>query len=135
MIRAVADTNVYISALMFGGLPEFFLDLAFARAFMLFVSEAILGELEEKLRGKFAVAPEDAHAIRTKLENTAHVIEPDCVLNLVEDDPDYNRVLECAVAARAEFLVTGDRHLLRLGSHAGISILTVRRFIDVAFVE
>lgn len=55
MMRVVADTNVLISALMFGGLPGTFLDLALAKAFTLVSSEALLDELYEKLRGKFAV--------------------------------------------------------------------------------
>jgi predicted nucleic acid-binding protein len=48
----------------------------------------------------------------------------------VSDDPDDNRVLECAVAGRADYIVSGDRHLLNLKQHAGIAILTAREFLD-----
>ena len=132
MIRVVADTNIYISALMFGGLPGVFLDLAFQQAFTLVASNVLLDELDEKLRGKFGVEPKDARAIRARLERIAHLVEPDFVLKVVADDPDDNRVLECAVAGKANFVVSGDRHLLQLGSHADIVILTVRQFMDAS---
>jgi len=131
-MRVVADTNIFISALMFGGLPGVFLDLALGRGFTLVISRAILDELDEKLRGKFAVSERDAHAIRRKLEGNANVVDPDFELNAVAGDPDDNRILECAVAGKADFIVSGDRHLLRLGSYAGIAIVTVRQFLKTA---
>ena len=131
-MRVVADTNVFISAVMFGGLPGRFLDLAFQRKFTLVTSTPLLDELDEKLRGKFRVSSRDAQAIRTKLEDNADVVEPDFELNAVPDDPDDNRVLECAVAGKAEFIVSGDRHLLRQGSYEGIAIVTVRQFLETA---
>ena len=135
MIRVVADTNIYISALMFGGLPGVFLDLAFQQEFTLVASSVLLGELDEKLRGKFGVDPKDARAIRARLESVSHLVEPDFVLKVVADDPDDNRVLECAVAGKANFVVSGDRHLLQLGFHAGIPILTVRQFMNASIAK
>jgi putative PIN family toxin of toxin-antitoxin system len=67
-MRVVADTNILISALLFGGLPGKFLDLALRRRFTLVTSKALLDELDEKLRGKFAVSESDALTIRAKLE-------------------------------------------------------------------
>jgi len=64
MIRVVADTNVYISAFMFGGLPGFFVDLALLRTFLLIASAPLLEELDEKLRVKFKVSAEDTAIIR-----------------------------------------------------------------------
>ena len=135
MIQVVADTNVFISALMFGGLPGRFLDLALGRRFTLATSKALLDELNEKLRGKFAVSEGDALAIRAKLEGNASVVDPDFELNAVPDDPDDNRVLECAVAGKADFIVSGDRHLLRLGNYEEIAIVTVRQFLETAGLE
>ena len=129
-MRVVADTNVFISALMFGGLPGRFLDLALSRRFILVTSKALLDELDEKLRGKFAVSESDALTIRAKLEGNANLVEPDFELNAVPDDPDDNRVLECAIAGKAEWIVSGDRHLLGIVSYAGIAIVTVRQFVE-----
>jgi putative PIN family toxin of toxin-antitoxin system len=133
-MRVVADTNVLISALMFGGLPGRFLDLALGRRFTLLASKALLDELDEKLRGKFAVSESDALVIRAKLEGSAELADPDFQLNAVPDDPDDNRVLECAVAGKADFIVSGDRHLLRIGDYEGIAIVTVRQFLESAGV-
>jgi putative PIN family toxin of toxin-antitoxin system len=131
-MRVVADTNVFISALMFGGLPGRFLDLTLRRRFTLVTSKALLDELDEKLRGKFSVSESDALAIRAKLEGNASVVDPDFELNAVPDDPDDNCVLECAVVGKADFIVSGDRHLLRLGCYEGIAIVTVRQFLETA---
>ena len=51
-------------------------------------------------------------------------------LAVVKDDPDDDRVLECAIAGHADSIVSGDRHLLKLGAYEGIPIATVRQFMD-----
>lgn len=130
MMRVVVDTNIFISALMFGGIPGTFLDLAFVKSFQLVTSPVLLDELDEKLRGKFEVSPKDANLIRLRLEAAALIVEPDFSLKVIEDDPDDDRVLECAVAAKADYIVSGDRHLLKLSSYRDIPIMTVRRFMD-----
>jgi putative PIN family toxin of toxin-antitoxin system len=68
---------------------------------------ALLDELDEKLRLKFEVSAEDTTIIRAKLESVAEIVRPDTVLHVIEDDPDDNRVLECAVKGRADYIVTG----------------------------
>jgi len=135
MIRVVFDTNVYISALMFGGLPGSLLDLAFLQSFILVISPALMDELDEKLRLKFEVSAEDAAIVRAKLESNAEIVMPDVVLDVIEDDPDDNRVLECAVKGSANYIVTGDRHLLKLGTYEAIPIVTVRQFLGAAETE
>jgi putative PIN family toxin of toxin-antitoxin system len=97
MTRVVLDTNVYISAFMFDGLPGSLLDLAFLRAFTLIISPALLHEFDEKLRAKFGMSPEDADFLRARLQNVAQVVEPRETLSVIAEDPDDNRVLECAV--------------------------------------
>ena len=89
--RVVLDTNVYISALLFGGLPGS-------------ISLSLLDELEEKLLLKFNLAAVDCAAIRAKLLRTVELVTPDFLLEVIEDDPDDNRVLECAVAGRGQKL-------------------------------
>jgi len=131
MSRVVLDTNVYISAVMFGGLPGSLLDLAFLRAFTLITSPALLDELDEKLRAKFEMTVEDVAFLRGKLENIALVVEPVEDLRVIAEDPDDNRVLECAVTGEADVIVSGDRHLLKLASYQGISIVTVRQFLEL----
>jgi putative PIN family toxin of toxin-antitoxin system len=135
MTRVVLDTNVFISALMFGGLPGSLLDLALLQSFLLVISPALLDELDEKLRLKFDVSAEDTAIIRAKLESIAEIVRPDITVHVIEDDPDDDRVLECAVKGSADYIVTGDRHLLKLGSYKAIAIVTVRQFLDAADAE
>jgi len=130
MIRIVIDTNVYISALMFGGLPGSLLDLVFLRCFVTLVSPDLLRELDEKLKLKFKVSPEDAATILEKITGAAEVVQPKETLHVVKEDPDDNRVLECAVTGQADFVVTGDRHLLGLTEYRSIKVLRVRQFLD-----
>ncbi len=129
-MRVVADTNVLISALMFGGLPGAFLNFVLVGKLTLVISTPLLDELDEKLRVKFAVPESKALTVQLLLRSTARVVSPNFLLNAVPDDPDDNRILECAVAGDAKFVVSGDRHLLKLRSHAGIRILTVRQFLE-----
>jgi putative PIN family toxin of toxin-antitoxin system len=135
MTRVVADTNIYISALMFGGLPGSFLDLAFLRSFQLVTSPILLDELDEKLRLKFGLSQDDAARVRAKLESVALVVQPKTTLQVITEDPDDDRVLECAVTGEADYIVSGDRHLLKLGSYQGISIVTAREFMEAAESE
>src|SRR5713101_5708355 len=105
---------------MFAGLPGSLLDLGLVQAFTLVISPPLLDELEDKLRAKFGLTPIDAATVRAKLERVADVVVPDFILDLVKDDPDDNRVLECAVAGKADYIVSGDRHLLNPKAHASI---------------
>lgn len=131
MTRVVADTNIYISALMFGGVPGSVIDLGILQKVTLVISPALLDELDEKLRLKFEVSVTDAMAIRLKIESVADVVEPDILVKVVTEDPDDNRVLECAVFGRADYIVSGDRHLLKLKAHEGTPIVTAREFLDM----
>jgi uncharacterized protein len=121
----------YISAVMFGGLPGALLDLAFLKSFETIISPALLDELDEKLRVKFEVSAEDASAIRVTIISVAHLVEPEETLHVMEEDPDDDRVLECAVAGRADAIISGDGHLLTLANFRGIPIMRVRQFLDL----
>lgn len=129
-MRVVLDTNVYISALVFGGLPGALLDLAFLRSFEAIISPALLDELDEKLRMKFEVSAEDAVLIRARILDIAHLVRPEERLRVIAEDPDDDRVLECAISGKANCIVSGDRHLLALVNYRGIPIMRVREFLD-----
>jgi putative PIN family toxin of toxin-antitoxin system len=85
-MRVVLDTNVYISAVMSGGLPGALLDLAFVRSFDTIVSPALLDELDEKLRLKFEVTGEDAAVIRARIMNIARLVGPEETLHVIEEE-------------------------------------------------
>jgi uncharacterized protein len=93
-------------------------------------SPALLDELDEKLRLKLRVSAPDADIIRSRLQKSAQLVMPGISLAVIKDDPDDDHVLECAIAGKADFVVSGDRHLLKLGPYEGIPIVSVRQFMD-----
>jgi putative PIN family toxin of toxin-antitoxin system len=126
-----ADTNIYISGLIFGGPPRQFLKEAEAGRFRLAISSVLMEELFGTLRAKFAWADDQIAEVATLLSNCSTRVEPAERLDVIRDDPDDNRVLECAIAAGSRFIITGDGDLLRLGSYAGIRILKVAEFLGL----
>ena len=130
-MRVVLDTNVIISALNFPGNERMALELALRGRFELFLSWFILGEVSGVLTRKFGWDREQAMRAISVLQNAATVIEPPRLEEVIEDGHADNRVLECAVAAHADYLVTGDRrHLLPLGEHQGTRIVNAPRFLS-----
>jgi len=132
--RVVADTNVLVSAIQFGGKPKQLLDLASDGHVDLATSEFILEETLRVLRDKFHHAPEELGETAKHLRVIARTVTPTESVAAVDADPSDNRILECAVAADAEVIVSGDKHLLALGNFRGIPIQRVGEFV-VAFYE
>ena len=133
--RVVLDTNIYISGLIFGGVPAEILAAAVAGSFILCVSDAIRDEVVSTLKEKFQLSDDYIRAGCEPLWETALQVNPSTQLALVAADPDDDRILECAVDGHADIIVTGDEHLLRLlksppPAIKHIRILTARQFLD-----
>jgi putative PIN family toxin of toxin-antitoxin system len=130
LLRVTADTNIYISALNFGGMPERLLRLAEAGGIELVTSDAIMTELANTLRGKKFAWPEpEIDKAMRQLARITERVEPTRTLDIVTADPSDNRILECAEAGNADYIVTGDDHLLRLKQHGNAPIVKVAEFI------
>ncbi|MBI3622054.1 MAG: putative toxin-antitoxin system toxin component, PIN family [Nitrospirae bacterium] len=130
-VRVVLDSNVLISALHFGGKPEELLVLANEGSIALFLSSFILEETERVLREKLEWKEQAVRDAMAALKDAATIVHPTMTLEAVPQDETDNRILECAVEAHANFLVTGDqRHLLPLKQYKGIRILTPRECLD-----
>jgi putative PIN family toxin of toxin-antitoxin system len=94
-------------------------------------SMVLLRELEEVLkRRKFNYPPEAISAILYEVQTLAVMAHPNRTLHVVKNDPADNRVLECALAARADWIVTGDKGLLGLRKFRGIKILSPNEFLS-----
>lgn len=131
-MRVVLDTNVLISALMFGGNPREILQKAIRGELKLCLSEAILSELGTVLqRPKFGFSMTTVNQLLSELAAIAELVVPSEEIALIASDPTDNRVLECAVEAAAEYIVSGDNHLLDLGEYTTIKILNPSRFLLV----
>ena len=129
-MRVVLDTNAIVSGLNFPGNERLVLDLALRQRFDPYLSPFILSEASGVLVRKFGWRDEEATLALGALREVATVIEPTRRPPAVEGNEGDNRVLECALEAAADFLVTGDRrHLLPLGVHHGVTIANAPRFL------
>ncbi len=129
-LRAVLDTYVVISSLFWSGPPFEIAVLGLKGAIQLVPSSAIVNEVERKLKSKFSV-PEVRIAILVgAFINHSELVSPDFKLN-VSRDPDDNKVLECALAGSADYIVTGDRHLLDIREFKGVRIVPPAEFLAI----
>src|SRR3989338_5372606 len=113
-MRVVLDTNVLISAIFWRGSPYKVLLSALKKEYQFYLSSAILGELKEKLTAKFRYPEDKTKEFLSLLSEFGNIIEPAIKLSIIKDDPDDDRFLECAVSCKADFIVSGDNHLLKL---------------------
>ncbi len=134
-MRLVADTNTIISGLLWSGPPARLIDAAIERRITLFSSLPLLVELESVLaRDKFkrqiakrGVSVEELFEGYTAL---VEIVTPVTIAPVIARDPDDDIVLATAIAAKADFIVSGDAHLLDLKGHAGIEILTATEALE-----
>jgi len=126
-VRVLLDTNVLVSAILFGGLPRELLRRALRGDFAVVTSAHLMREFEEVLRDRFGVAAAVAQAARAEYELLATLVQPEALPRIVRDADD-DQVLAAAAAGYCDALVTGDRDLLSLGSHDDMPIITPRQF-------
>jgi putative PIN family toxin of toxin-antitoxin system len=129
VIRVVADSNVYVSAIIFGGKPQTVLELAQEGQIELFISDDILAEVTRILRDKFGRSREQLEADVMALDAITTRVQAIERIDAVTADADDNRILECAVAAGSECIVSGDSDLLALGKFRGIKIQRPAEFL------
>ena len=132
MIRAVIDTNVTVSGLLFGGLPLKIIHAALARRFEWVISPILIDELERVLRSdKFSLSEHEIEVLTTPIYGIAEITVPKKKINVITRCPADNRVLECAIEGRCSVIVSGDRRdLLSLKRYHYVEIVTARQFLD-----
>lgn len=131
MISATFDTNVFIRAFNFGGPAGGLLARARAGEIRIDISEPIIHETIGVLREKFERDPYTLNDIHQKLKVLCNVVTPTQTLNVIKEDPDDDRILECAAAAKSDYIVSEDKDLLRLGQYDDARILTIADFIQI----
>ncbi|PIT98385.1 MAG: putative toxin-antitoxin system toxin component, PIN family [Candidatus Andersenbacteria bacterium CG10_big_fil_rev_8_21_14_0_10_54_11] len=130
--RVVLDTNIYVSAFGFGGVPrQVFVLAEQENRITVAVSSHILAELEKALQNKLGQPGDEIVDIRQRVTTTAKLINPKRQTNILSpaSHPD-NRILDLAVAFKADYLISGDRDLLDLEEYKGIPVLTPRQFLN-----
>lgn len=128
--RIVIDSNVIISSVFFGGKPRRILEYVIEGKVECFISLDILDELRDVVkRPKFGLSSAYAMALVQELHTICQLVTPTISVQEITADPDDNKILECALIASADKIITGDTHLLNLKEWNGISILTPSKFI------
>lgn len=124
-MRVTLDTNIYVSALHFGGKPMQLLQMGLEGELDIAISQPILEETLRVLREKFGWSAADLRDAEAAISAATYRVAPTETLDVVLADATDNRIVECAVASSSETIVSGDRHLLALGQFRGISVLRV----------
>ena len=132
MDRATADSNIWVSGLNWYGKPHELLNLARDGTIELAISDAILDEFSRILHDKLEWSDDRLNSMRAEVATFTKRVSSSETLDVVKADPDDNRILECAVAAGSDVIVTGDAHLLQLGAYRGIKIIKVADFLGQA---
>lgn len=137
MIRAVLDANVFVSALIRPeGPPGRILgELVEHAAFTLVLSPRIIDEIrktlrEPRLRRYIPLTAQEADAWLASVQSIGEMVKGSADIRIVEDDPADDKYFAAAVDGEADFVVSGDAHVLAVGRYERIRVLTPRAFLD-----
>jgi putative PIN family toxin of toxin-antitoxin system len=128
---ATFDSNVYVSALVFRQKMLSLLHLAIDQDIEIAISDEIMDETIRVLREKFQWSDDRLEEARTLIAGFTRRVVPTQKLDVVKADPDDNKIVECAVEADSEYLVTGDKGILKLGSYGATQIVTPAQFFEI----
>jgi len=132
-IKVTLDTNVLISAFFWEGESYRVMMKCKEGKAELVLSEDILDEFKEVLRKekKFCQTEESIERHLKVLRSVAAIVSPTERVNAIKEDEMDNRIIECAIAGGASYLVTKDRHLLKLKKYKNVEIVTPREFLSL----
>jgi uncharacterized protein len=137
VISAVFDTNIIVSGtIVAGGIPDRLLQAARAGQFTLVTSHVIVAEVvralsRDRVRRKYRIAGDDVERVRQLLEQELASTPITVRVVGAATHPEDDLILATAVSARADYLVTGDAQLQRLGTYQGVAIVSPRRFLEI----
>jgi putative PIN family toxin of toxin-antitoxin system len=128
--RVVFDTNIWISGLLWRGRPYRCLLLARGKVVEAVYCHQMAAELSQKLRNPFGFSENRIEAVMYDLRRTCVRVDITGMLRAVAADPDDDKFVECAAVAGARIIVSGDSHLLNLGKHGNIEVLSAAQFLE-----
>ena len=117
----VLDTNIFISAVFLEGNPYRIVNKAINQEIIVFISNDIIKEIRKVLARDFALEKQEIDSIIDAVAYFTNFIEPKEKVRVVKDDPDDDRIIECALACNAQFIVSSDNHLLKLKNFRNIN--------------
>jgi len=128
-LKLVLDTNILVSALIYGGKPEQVYNLILEKQITAITSTILFSELFEVLIKKFNFDPRRVKQLERIIKKHFKVVYPNETINAVKDDDD-NRVLEAAKEGKCEYIITGDKELLKIRKYKHIKIVTAEEFLN-----
>ena len=135
-MRVTLDTNVLVSGTFWNGNSFRILDGIDKKRFENVISKDIIveyneavnsDEITDKVKNKGLVVNKVVH----KVIQNSNVVVPTKKVDVIKDDPDDNRILECAKEGKVDYIVTQDKHLLRLREFEEIPIITPEEFLKL----
>lgn len=131
-VAVVADTNVIVSALLWEGNESKIVGLVEEGKIKLLTSIALLDELKKVLMyERFGLDEKMGDDNIKYILTISKIISPKRRLRVIREDPADNRVLECALEGKARYIVSGDKHLVRLKKFGGIKIVRAKEFLNI----
>jgi len=131
-VKITIDTNIWVSAFNFGGQAQRVLDMAEAGACEIVTSEPIIDEVLDVLSRKFDWSAPELRMAKTRMAQYAEIVHPAIAIVEIAEDPDDDRILECALTSGSKLIVTRDKDLLRRGQYLGIEVVTLADFLERA---
>lgn len=130
-VRVVIDTNVYISGLIFTGKPNEVLELMIKEKIEVYISPFILEEVETILKKTFGWDEKQVKKALNQIKRKVTQIQPKAKVSIVKQKDSDNRIIECAIESKAQYLVSGDaKHLLPLKQYRGVKIVSPANFLE-----
>jgi uncharacterized protein len=134
--KAVLDTNVWVSALLLGGKPAAIIKAAEQGKVDIFVSEEIVREISQvlaylKLAKTYQVEGLLHEALIEAVLKIVKFVEVTKKVNVVMEHAADDKFIECALAAVADYIVSGDKHLLKVGNYKKTQIVSVSEFLQI----
>ena len=127
----VLDTNVIISSIFWIGNSHKIVNLAIEQKISNFTSPELLNELVRVLKKKFNVPEDKTEEQITLVAKYSQITEPKIKVKVIKDDPSDNKVIECALSCNADYIVSGNWHLLDLKKYKSINIVTPKEFLGL----
>ena len=137
MIRAVIDTNIVVSAFFWGKQPRQVLDAARNKQFHMITSDVLIEELHDVIsRPKFAsrlaqIGETPESLLESSYHTLVEVVEPATIPPVILDDPNDDALIACALGGTADYIVSGDKHLLNQAHYQHIKIVEIKPFLDI----
>jgi uncharacterized protein len=131
-MRLVLDTNTLISAMGWKGKQRHILDTCISGKHELIESIELISEFVRVMKDKkFGfLSGSEKQEFLVSLISVCEIVQPSQKINELAQDPSDNIVLECAVAGKAEAIITGDEHLLKLKEFRGIKVINAAQFLE-----